>query len=103
MTKKHIEEVIDGSSILDCTSLGTLKWVVEQEIKKHGELATLEFDAGYNNIDCRITYLREETDLEYERRSKQEAASKIKRKVEKEKQEEKERKEYLRLKKKYEK
>lgn len=100
MTKKLVRDHV-WSCITDYTKLVDIKKHVDEMLNLYGEDAEIEFDSGYNNIDERLYFYREETDGEYQNRLKYEAREREESSAKKSKQEEKERKEYERLKAKF--
>ena len=87
--------------LTDYSSLKSVRDAVNRLIREYGEGAGIEFDSGYNNISELITYTREETDQEYQKRLKDEARQRSEAQTKKERQDEKDRKEYERLKAKF--
>lgn len=102
MTKKLIyKEVNLYKGITDLETLEEIKRKVEELIEEYGEKAELFFDSD-SIISETLAYSREETDKEYEKRLKDEQKEKNKKRLEIAKKEEKERREYERLKVKFE-
>lgn len=98
MTKKiiSVEDYVEPS-ITEYSTLGAIKVEIERLIALFGTDANIEFSSGYENISETIRYKRLETDVEYQRRLKNEARERdliVKK-------EDKERKEWERLNKKY--
>lgn len=100
MSKKMVKDS-EPSFINDQYLLADVLVEVERLIRKHGPDACVDFDAGYNSIDERVTFERLETDKEYQKRLKDEARKKENEDKLKLTKEAKERKEYERLKKKF--
>ena len=102
MTKKLVTVAESArEQITEYNSLKSIRDAVNRLIRQYGEAATVYFDSGYNNISETITYNREETDEEYQKRLKDETRESEQIKMKKDRQEDKERKEYERLKAKY--
>ncbi len=100
MTKKMVKDS-HHCFISDQCTLADIKTEVERLITTYGENSTVDFDSGYNSIDETITFEREETDKEYQKRLKDEARERDNRETLQLAKEAKERKEYERLAKKY--
>ena len=101
MEKKKIKEHIEFLSVYDFEkSISDLIKMLKTNYKKYNN-PQLEVSESYSGLSegMRVYYLREETDIEFEKRKFKE---KIKRKTEKEYREKQDRKTYERLKKKFE-
>ena len=100
MTKKFVKRSTNSQAFIisDCETLEGVKLAAEKLIEVFGKHAKIEFDAGYNSILETITFDREESDSEYMARLAREDREK---EIELQKVEA-ERKEYERLKKKFE-
>lgn len=100
MTKKNIVSIANCD--IDCGTLSALKMEIENLIEMYGEDATLVLDSGYTNLSQYVEYKRIESDSEYNKRLK--AESKTRELEEKRSKiiEDKDRKEFERLKKKFE-
>lgn len=95
--KKQMVEDETYSDIAEYELLRDVKLVLDELINTYGENARLILDSGYNSLDVRVKYYREETEQEYQKRLKNEARERdliVKK-------EDKERKEWERLNKKY--
>lgn len=99
------ETVQDHPYITTCDTLGEIQSVVSDLISEYGEDALIDFDYdGYygNGITENLRYFREESDEEMNIRIIAEMELRNKNKADKIKKEEQERKEYERLKLKFE-
>lgn len=94
----------DRNPITSLCVSGTLRYLqgeLNKLIEKYGEEAVLHVNSGYTNIDEEISFLREETDEEYQERLAYEEQQKQERETAAAKRERYERAEYERLHKKY--
>lgn len=82
-------------------TLRLLRSRVDELIEKYGDDAVLHVDSGYNNISEHISFVREETDKEYQQRLKDEERDRVAKEKANAKREQQELKEYKRLHKKY--
>lgn len=87
---------------IDCGSLAAVKMEIEHLIEMYGEDANLVLDSGYNNLSQYVEYKRIESDSEYNKRLKAEAKTKELEEKRNKTIEENERKQFERLKKKFE-
>jgi hypothetical protein len=57
-----------GCHVFDQNTLGDIYKEIKSLIEEYGEKASLEVDAGYNNVEFILHYKRLETDVEYNSR-----------------------------------
>ncbi len=99
MTKKMISET--KGVYFDFGYLSEMKISIELMIDEYGEKAILSENSSDSGSSYEITFEREETDAEYNKRLKREKKQKEIKTKTKKAAEDRERKEYERLKKKY--